>query len=54
MGMEITAIAFVVLIAVLITTGVRMVPQGFNYTVERFGKYTKTLRPGLHVIVPVI
>lgn len=54
MGMEITAITFVVLIAVLITTGVRMVPQGFNYTVERFGKYTKTLRPGLHVIVPVI
>ncbi|MFK0573221.1 SPFH domain-containing protein [Endozoicomonas sp.] len=54
MGMEITAIAFVVLIAVLITTGVRMVPQGYNYTVERFGKYTKTLTPGLHVIVPVI
>ena len=54
MGMEITAIAFVVLIAVLISTGVRIVPQGHNYTVERFGKYTKTLTPGLHVIVPVI
>lgn len=54
MGMEITAIVFVALIAVLIATGVRMVPQGFNYTVERFGKYTRTLPPGLHVIVPVI
>ncbi|UYM15757.1 SPFH domain-containing protein [Endozoicomonas euniceicola] len=54
MGFEITAIAFVLLIAVLIATGVRMVPQGHNYTVERFGKYTKTLPPGLHVIVPVI
>lgn len=54
MGMEITAIVFVVLIAVLISTGVRIVPQGYNYTVERFGKYTSTLTPGLHVIVPVI
>ena len=54
MGFEITAIAFVLLIAVLIATGVRMVPQGYNYTVERFGKYTKTLPPGLHVIMPVI
>ena len=54
MGMEITAIAFVVLIGVLISTGVRIVPQGYNYTVERFGKYTRTLTPGLHVIVPVI
>ena len=54
MGFEITAIAFVLLIAVLIATGVRMVPQGFNYTVERFGKYTRTLTPGLHVIVPVV
>ncbi|KEQ17736.1 SPFH domain-containing protein [Endozoicomonas numazuensis] len=54
MGFEITAIALVVLIAVLIGTGVRMVPQGFHFTVERFGKYTRTLPPGLHVIVPVV
>ena len=54
MGFEITAIALVVLIAVLIGTGVRMIPQGFHYTVERFGKYTRTLSPGLHVIVPVV
>ena len=29
-------------------------PQGFNYTVERFGKYNKTLTPGLSLIVPWI
>ena len=54
MGMELTAIVFVVLIVVLISTGVRIVSQGYNYTVERFGKYTRTLKPGLHIIVPVI
>ena len=31
-----------------------MVPQGHNWTVERFGRYTKTLRPGLNLIVPFI
>ncbi len=54
MGFEITAIAFLVLIAILILTGIRMVSQGYQYTVERFGKYTRTLKPGLHVIVPFI
>ena len=33
---------------------VRMVPQGFEWTVERFGKYTHTMEPGLHLLVPVI
>ncbi len=31
---------------------IRMVPQGYNYTVERFGKYVRTLPPGLGIIVP--
>lgn len=31
-----------------------MVPQGYNWTVERFGKYTKTLKPGLNLIVPFV
>ncbi|MRI34223.1 paraslipin [Endozoicomonas sp. OPT23] len=53
-GFEFTALAFVLLIAVLIATGVRMIPQGYHYTVERFGKYTRTLSPGLHVIIPMI
>jgi len=33
---------------------VRMVPQGFEWTVERFGKYTHTMTPGLHFLIPVI
>jgi regulator of protease activity HflC (stomatin/prohibitin superfamily) len=32
--------------------GVKTVPQGYNWTVERFGRYTKLLQPGLNVIVP--
>ncbi|MCV6613539.1 MAG: SPFH/Band 7/PHB domain protein [Cellvibrionaceae bacterium] len=39
---------------VLILKGVKQVPQGEQWTVERFGKYTRTLRPGLHLIVPII
>lgn len=34
--------------------GVKMVPQGYNYTVERFGRYVYTLQPGLGLLVPVI
>ena len=41
--------AFVVITALM---GVRQVPQGYNYTVERFGRYYKTLTPGLGLIVP--
>ena len=33
---------------------IRMVPQGYNYTVERFGRYVRTLGPGLGLIVPFI
>ncbi len=39
---------------VFIALGVKVVPQGFEWTVERFGRYTTTLQPGLHIIVPVI
>lgn len=39
---------------VIIAKGVRAVPQGMEYTVERFGRYTKTLHPGLNFIVPVV
>ncbi|WP_101924894.1 MULTISPECIES: SPFH domain-containing protein [Luteimonas] len=33
---------------------VRMVPQGFEWTVERFGKYTHSMTPGLHFLVPIV
>jgi regulator of protease activity HflC (stomatin/prohibitin superfamily) len=32
--------------------GIKTVPQGFNYTIERFGRFTRTLKPGLNLIVP--
>ena len=38
----------------MVFMGVRSVPQGREYTVERFGRYTRTLRPGLHLIVPFV
>ena len=50
-----TLLTFIVVLAgiiVLIKT-VRMVPQGFEWTVERFGKYTHTMSPGLHFLMPV-
>lgn len=39
---------------VLIITGIKSVPQGQNWTVERFGKFTHLLDPGLHLIVPFV
>ncbi|RUT87519.1 SPFH/Band 7/PHB domain protein, partial [Mesorhizobium sp. USDA-HM6] len=51
-GIAIGALAFLVL--VLLIKGIRTIPQGYNYTVERFGRYTKTLSPGLNLIVPFV
>ncbi|MBT7410227.1 MAG: SPFH/Band 7/PHB domain protein [Methylococcales bacterium] len=39
---------------VLVFLGVKSVPQGTEYTVERFGRYTTTLRPGINLIIPII
>ncbi len=47
-------IAVLVLAMVIVLLGVKLVPQGWEFTVERFGRYTRTLRPGLRVIMPVI
>ncbi|MEM8813392.1 MAG: SPFH domain-containing protein [Pseudomonadota bacterium] len=43
---------FALLVIVTIFAGVKTVPQGFHWTVERFGKYTRTLKPGLNLIIP--
>ncbi len=48
------AVTVFVLAVVILVLGAKRVPQGMEYTVERFGRYTKTLRPGLTFIVPVI
>jgi regulator of protease activity HflC (stomatin/prohibitin superfamily) len=39
---------------VLVFMGVRSVPQGSEWTVERFGRYTRTLAPGLNLIIPFV
>ena len=53
-GALIFVIAFVAAALVLVFAGVKTVPQGTNWTIERFGRYTRTLTPGLHLIVPFI
>ena len=54
MGALIFVVALVVVALVLVFAGVKTVEQGTNWTIERFGRYTRTLSPGLHLIVPFI
>ncbi len=51
---EIFVIAILVLGLVALASIFKVVPQGHEFTVERFGRYTKTLKPGLHFITPFI
>lgn len=39
---------------IVLTSTIKIVPQGYNYTVENFGRYTRTLEPGLSILVPFI
>ncbi len=52
--MDIVVLAILVFAVVIVVLGAKRVPQGSEYTVERFGRFTKTLRPGLNLIIPVI
>ena len=51
---SIFVIIFLVLGVTMVFMSVKTVPQGAEYTVERFGRYTKTLSPGFNTIIPVI
>ncbi len=53
-GFSAFVVALAVLAVILIFLGVKSVQQGMEYTVERFGRYTETLRPGLNLIIPII
>jgi regulator of protease activity HflC (stomatin/prohibitin superfamily) len=53
-GFTLFVIALVGFAVVIIALGVKTVPQGQEWTIERFGRYTRTLSPGLHLIVPVM
>ncbi len=52
--MELVVIIIVALAVFLVIRTVKRIPQGFEWTVERFGKYIHTMRPGLHFIVPFV
>jgi regulator of protease activity HflC (stomatin/prohibitin superfamily) len=53
-GFQINILPIIVLIALLVIAAKAWltVPQGFEYTLERFGRYKKTLEPGFHMIMP--
>jgi len=51
---EFFVIATLVIVLVVGLSIFKIVPQGYQYTVERFGRYTRTLKPGLHFITPFI
>ncbi|MCB1432554.1 MAG: paraslipin, partial [Alphaproteobacteria bacterium] len=53
-GLSIFVLVVVAVVVFYLLRAVRMVPQGYNYTVERFGRYVRTLHPGLGLIVPFI
>lgn len=53
--METSMIMFILIAAlavIIVLKAIQQVPQGYEWTVERFGRYTHTLSPGLHIIVP--
>jgi len=54
MSFEGVVLLIVVLVILVLYLGVKIVPQGNEWTVERFGRYIQTLRPGLNLIVPFI
>jgi regulator of protease activity HflC (stomatin/prohibitin superfamily) len=47
-------IGIVVLAVIIVALAIKQVPQGSEFTVERLGRYTRSLTPGLHAIVPFI
>jgi regulator of protease activity HflC (stomatin/prohibitin superfamily) len=53
-GLSITLIVLGILAVMVLLAAVKTVPQGYNYTVERFGRYVRTLKPGLALIVPFV
>ena len=52
LGVNVFVVALVVLVILTIFAAVKTVSQGYHWTVQRFGRYTRTLQPGLNLIVP--
>ncbi|MBN8648578.1 MAG: SPFH/Band 7/PHB domain protein [Caulobacterales bacterium] len=54
MGSTIFAIVLLVLGISFVASTIKIVPQGYQFTVERFGKFTRILPPGISFLVPFI
>ena len=52
--LPILPLAIVIFVLFLVYSGVVSVRQGYSYTIERFGKFTRALRPGLHFVIPFV
>ena len=50
----VVAAVFVVLALIVVAAAVKVVPQGYEFTVERFGRYTRTLQPGIAILTPFV
>jgi regulator of protease activity HflC (stomatin/prohibitin superfamily) len=48
------AVVLAVVAVIVVMSAVKIVTQGYEYTLERFGRYTRTMKPGLHLIVPLM
>src|ERR1044072_1140602 len=53
-GFDIVVIVLVIFVILVLFAGIKTVPQGYRYTIEHFGRYTRTLEPGLNLITPFI
>ena len=53
-GFEVFVFAFLALLVWALWSFIKIVPQGYNYTVENLGRYTRTLTPGMHFLIPVV
>ena len=51
--MEFFLVVLIGVAFVFIVSCLKIVPQGYEYTVETFGKFSKILRPGIHGLVPI-
>ncbi|WWO96076.1 MAG: SPFH domain-containing protein [Candidatus Dasytiphilus stammeri] len=47
-------LSIILLMIFILSNGIKIVPQGYQWTVERFGRYTKTLNPGFNIVIPFI
>ena len=52
--LSVFAIALIVVAVLVVFKGVVIVNQGYEYTIERLGRFTRSLRPGFHVLIPFI